>query len=404
MTIDRSGRLRTDGGNPLNDLVEDDEDGDGEAEDPGEGDVDADADATEADDGAAVDSEPDGDTDAPAAGDDDGEPTADEAAADTGESDVAAEGEDSPGVLGRMAGAIGLGGDDESAESGADSAESDDEFPFDVEEEGSGADVGDGPDWRTDLEDESRSIGASQEADEIAGDHLEDEEPDGVLDEEQAAETDTASASAAAGESSVGDGSSAGEPANSGPEPLLAADESIVDALVAELESETDDETRAELHEAIAGDHDTDTEVRLQGVESRLAELAAYKDGIEEFIDENGTGSDIVDDIEAHLDELDGDVDDIKGDLKTVIGELEDSRERADGFESDLTELSEQVDDLQNSVNEIENALRNFGSKVEELQSTDEDQAARMDELEDEIDDLDRLRTGLASAVSGDDE
>lgn len=116
----------------------------------------------------------------------------------------------------------------------------------------------------------------------------------------------------------------------------------LAEMLAAELAAgEVDDATRRALAEALRVGLDTPTQVRLDGLSARVAELDAYTDALETVLERVGTDDDVVARFERLTAEMDGveraaredrtrvrsDLDGLRGDLNALRAEVEELRE-----------------------------------------------------------------------------
>jgi archaellum component FlaC len=181
----------------------------------------------------------------------------------------------------------------------------------------------------------------------------------------------------------------AAEP-DSGAEPTApAADGDLIGRLADQLESdevpEEDLRRIEEALEAVREENEPDgaTEARLSKLQSDIADLRAYTDALEEFLDENGTGEQLIADFEERLEafstELDGIEDQLQANTATtesVENDLGEVREDVSAFEST-------VGDLETSIEEIEASIEEFDERLPEEDLTD-----RLDDLEAAVEDL----------------
>ncbi|QSG04889.1 hypothetical protein [Halapricum desulfuricans] len=239
----------------------------------------------------------------------------------------------------------------------------------------------------------------------------------------------------------------AGEGADSG-----ELDQSnVTTTLLAEIHHGTvdDDVVRAlrqelSLDGADAGGGATDA--RIQHLQSEVSDLAAYTEALEEFLAENGTGDQLIEDFRSRLTSFEDELDRIQGmtmeneerldEVRTEVGDVSD---RVSGVEDTVGNVEATVQEVEGSVGEIENTTETLDSQVESLDSevdslgddvsgmdehlsTLEDEIgslrddiedvdsrvsdvddvdARIDDIESEIEDLKQWREQLSSVIGG---
>ena len=140
---------------------------------------------------------------------------------------------------------------------------------------------------------------------------------------------------------------------------------------------------------------DSDTggvnDARIQRIQSDIADLRAYTDALEEFLEENGTGADMIEEFSERLDtfeeSLDGFEDDIESATKTA------------------TTASDQVDELSEEVESVEGQLYDLEDDIEAVREEigEGELADRIEETESEIEDLQEWREQLSSVIGGGD-
>jgi polyhydroxyalkanoate synthesis regulator phasin len=210
-----------------------------------------------------------------------------------------------------------------------------------------------------------------------------DEEPIETLDLGASSDSTTESGSAA-GADSVTSGSTAGADtvtdsadASGGPpldtESLVAAlaDElrngnvseedvlTLQQELVPDETTATDETTAADSGSAAARLEQLQEDMselrsvtaRLDRIQRDVADLRAYTGALEEFLDDHGTGEEIIEGVEQQIDEFE---------------------QRLDGFESRLDELEEEVDDDEPDADEDDEEASDAADENDEADDTDE--------------------------------
>ncbi|PSP48703.1 hypothetical protein BRC75_05790 [Halobacteriales archaeon QH_7_69_31] len=179
-------------------------------------------------------------------------------------------------------------------------------------------------------------------------------------------------------------GASASAPAADGDEPLAAT-------LAEEIsEGRVDDADLAELRDALGVTAEDSTNARIEHLQTTVADLEAYTDAIEEFLDEEGDAQAVLRDVRNNyqstvdrFDDLAADIDDVRADLSV---DLEDLRQDVAMVEDDLSaDVEELGDDLAAAEDDL-------AADVEGLR---DDLAAAEDDLAADVEDL---QDGLAAA------
>lgn len=213
-----------------------------------------------------------------------------------------------------------------------------------------------------------------------------DGDDDGDLDIDLPDPEDEAAADAGAADDTgpAGDtGATATAGAAAATEPAVAEGESLVAALVSEVESgRVADDDLEELREALGVTADDSTEARIEHLQSSVADLEAYTDALEAFLDEEGDAQSVLEDVQS---------------------DLEDAADRIEALEADVERIHEDVtDDLDEELASIRSELE---AMDEDLAGVSEDRLdeleADLEALEAEIEDVAEMRDRLASALGG---
>lgn len=141
------------------------------------------------------------------------------------------------------------------------------------------------------------------------------------------------------------------EPADPPPDgPPSGPDDSLVARLAAEIRTGEPDEDELEQLRDELGVANRRTEARIQHLQNEVSDLAAYTQAIEEFLDEYGTGSQLVAEIDQEFDDLRAQVDD----LAATVSEIEDEIAALD---QDVRDISGDVDDVKRFTDRLREGL-----------------------------------------------
>jgi prefoldin subunit 5 len=139
--------------------------------------------------------------------------------------------------------------------------------------------------------------------------------------------------------------------------------DSLVDRFVAELQAgDVTDENLQYLEQQFGARHSAtgSVDARIAQLQQDFADLRAYTTALEEFLDENGSAREVLDDVETRLDSLEEDVSAFSSTVETV-----------DTHESELSTLQEDVQKLQADVSRIEERLppADIDDRISDLES-----------------------------------
>ncbi|MBB6646352.1 hypothetical protein [Halobellus ruber] len=189
-----------------------------------------------------------------------------------------------------------------------------------------------------------------------------------------------------------------------------APDGGLAATLAAEIRagevSEADLETlRGELDSGLPRSAD----VRIRRLQSQFADLEAYTDAIEEFIDDEGTGAELVERLDTELEAVTAELEELQDGLDAAAEDRGAIRDGIDALEADLAATDERldavdetaeaaadgVDDLQERADAIEGHLDEVESDVGDLVDDIDDVVADLDDVAADLDDTDEYVSRL---------
>jgi hypothetical protein len=176
---------------------------------------------------------------------------------------------------------------------------------------------------------------------------------------------------------------------------------SLVSALAEEIrENDVPEEDLEPLREALAQEDEDEsagpTEARIEKLQSDIADLRAYTDALEEFLDENGTAEQLIGEFEQQLEEFSSDVDAFQSDV--------DSNSTAiDEMDGTLDAISKEVDDMGEQLTDTSTDVEDLQTSVEELESMigDEEVLDRIEDVEAQISDLESWQEQIKQTFGG---
>lgn len=221
-----------------------------------------------------------------------------------------------------------------------------------------------------------------------AAERLDEAEPvddsDGVSGEQEGEEQSFDEFLSPLDEESIGSSGADTDP--SSPDEASANDDSVdvLTALVEQLDSaDPDREAVDALREHLAPESSKAIEVRLQHIQSRMDNLAAYTDALEGFINEHGTASEFMSEIQGGLAEVKTDVDDIKSETESASTARGVLKNRLDVVESSLADLDDDLHSrTENIYDDLDSIHTTLDEHDEEFAEFDESLATIDDEFE----------------------
>lgn len=193
---------------------------------------------------------------------------------------------------------------------------------------------------------------------------------------------------------------------NEGDGEVAVSGSSLVNALANEIRQgnvSADDVKLLRRAFEVAGDQGGSTTAKVEQLQSDIADLRAYTGALEEFLEENGTGAELIHDVDNKVESLESSIDDlssqVEGATTHVTSLSEDINEIESAVESNSTNLEQVSDD----VAEFETSIDSLQDSVAELeeQLTDGEVADRVEDIESELKDLKSWQDQIKETFGG---
>ncbi|MFW6017885.1 MAG: hypothetical protein ACOCPX_03620 [Halapricum sp.] len=201
---------------------------------------------------------------------------------------------------------------------------------------------------------------------------------------------DTETADAGEGDAGAGD---------SGPD-----QSNVTTTLLAEIHHEAvDDDVVRALRQELALDGASGgsgaTDARIQHLQNEVSDLAAYTEALEEFLTENGTGDQLIEDFRDRLTSFEDELDRIQRLTMDNDEEIDQVRSQVDAVSERVSGIDETVESVAGTVDEVDGAVDTLDSQVgsidEEVDSLGEDVDGMDDHLSTLEESVDSLRTDI---------
>jgi len=162
------------------------------------------------------------------------------------------------------------------------------------------------------------------------------------------------------------------------------------------------------------------TDARIQHLQNQVADLEAYTEALEAFLDEEGGAQAVLDDTEAKVDDLAEDVAaveetvaDVDDEVYSLGDDIEDVEDDVEDVSRDVDEVSAEVDGVAGDVDQLEGEVAGLRDDVGRIDAIDrrigqveDDVSAIHDELADLAEFRDRLSSvfGAGGGMGGGDD
>ncbi|WP_336021732.1 hypothetical protein [Halobellus salinisoli] len=187
------------------------------------------------------------------------------------------------------------------------------------------------------------------------------------------------------------------ESAESEVEPTGAGAGDAADGLAATLAAEirsggVDEDDLDVLREELDAGLPRSADVRLRRVQAQMEDLNAYADAIAEFIDEEGTGAELVERLDTELTEIDEELDGLRDDIEDAAADREELRDDVSGVDETVDAVDERVGALETRLDDVaadaETAVAGVGElheRAEGIESQVEATTDRVGSVETEV-------------------
>lgn len=139
-------------------------------------------------------------------------------------------------------------------------------------------------------------------------------------------------------------------------DPTAGAEDGLLGTLAEELEAaEPDDPDLAALRTALGVESPASVELRIEHLQSTVADLEAYTDALEAFLDENGDAQEVLADLRESHDETIDRLDDVEATAEDAAEEIEATEDR----------LGATIDAVRADIEAIEAEVATLSSELE---------------------------------------
>ena len=165
-------------------------------------------------------------------------------------------------------------------------------------------------------------------------------------------------------------------------------------ALAAELRDGELSETDRDLLAEELRYEDSGSDVRIRHLQSRISDLEAYIDALEEFIDENGSARKLIEDMNSQLEGIEEDIDDL--DERTT-----ENTEGIDALEGRTDEQADDINDLDERTTENTDDIDALDKGLADAQSSIEENREAVETLQEDVAEINDWRSRISSVLGG---
>lgn len=133
-------------------------------------------------------------------------------------------------------------------------------------------------------------------------------------------------------------------------------------------EGNVDPSDRRAIKDELAGEESTDA--RISHLQSEVSDLRAYTDALEVFLDEQGSGQQLLEEIDSRTGTLESTVSDLETSIETTNESVSSLENSIDSVDADVTSLQDsitQLESLHDRVTQLETAVDSLESQLDEM-------------------------------------
>jgi uncharacterized coiled-coil protein SlyX len=177
--------------------------------------------------------------------------------------------------------------------------------------------------------------------------------------------------------------------------------ESVAAALATEIrEGEVDDDDMEVLQdeleiEASGGADGAAMDARIEKLQTNVADMEAYIDALEEFLEENGQGADLIEEVQSGLDDLESKMGEIEDGIEDNADDIASLEGKVNNIKGDMQSLKGDVKDVDDSINEIQSTVGDLEGDLDDIEGVSD----TIEDIEDDIVDLQEWREQLSNVL-----
>jgi predicted nucleic acid-binding Zn-ribbon protein len=178
--------------------------------------------------------------------------------------------------------------------------------------------------------------------------------------------------------------------------------ETVVARMAAEIRQQqvSADDVRL-LRKALemAGDNDGSTSAKVDQIQDDIADLRAYTNALEEFLDENGTAQEILDGFEQQVSSFESQISNLQSSLEANSEQLESVTATVDGFDDDIQSLSTEIDSISEELDSVTDRVESVDEQVDTVTDDIETLSGDIDNVSSQVDTMDEEFDEFESAI-----
>lgn len=178
--------------------------------------------------------------------------------------------------------------------------------------------------------------------------------------------------------------------------------DSVVSAMAAEIRQQNVSAEDVKLLRRafeIAGEDGGTTTAKVEQIQDDVADLRAYTNALEEFLDDNGTAQQILGEFERQIETFEGQLSSLQSSLEENSEQLDSVTGAVDGFDEEIQSLSEEISDVSEDIASVTDRVDSVSEQVDSVTDEMESVSGDVDSVSDQLDSVDDEIESLDSAI-----
>ena len=157
----------------------------------------------------------------------------------------------------------------------------------------------------------------------------------------------------------------------------------------------------------IAGQDGGTTTAQIEQIQADVSSLRAYTSALEEFLDENGTAQEIIEDFENQVDTFEDQLSTLQSSLDENSEQLETVTSEVEGFSGEISSISEEMDavsteieDMTDKIESIDGRVDSVTDEMDALSGDVDDVSGQVDSMDEQFDDVTNTIDDLESEIA----
>lgn len=136
--------------------------------------------------------------------------------------------------------------------------------------------------------------------------------------------------------------------------------------------------------------------VQIRDIQAKMQEFEAYVGALEEFLNEEGTGEQVIEQVQDDINEIESQLENVDDEIESRVSQTEEQieaisdkvdgqNEKIEGVESEVDNIEGNVRGLNSRVNETEDTIESHDERLIEVAKTVEGNSEELEEVQSQV-------------------